>query len=155
GVEVKLSTRVTQVGPEGVALGDVLLPAHTVLWAAGVQASPLGKTLGVPLDKAGRVPINTDLTVPWHDHVYVIGDMAAFPLGNGETLPGLAPVAMQQARQVARNIAATQAGRPRKPFVYWDKGIMATIGRSAGIAQTKHLRLSGFLGWLAWLFIHI
>jgi NADH dehydrogenase len=155
GVEVKLSTRVTNVTPQGVQLGDALLPAHTVMWAAGVQPSPLGKTLNVPLDKMGRVIVNDDCTVPGHDHVYVIGDLASFKLPNGETLPGLAPVAMQQARHTAHNISHTLAGNGRTPFHYVDKGIMATIGRSAGIAQTGPLKLSGFIGWLAWLFIHI
>jgi NADH dehydrogenase len=155
GVEVKLDTRVTQVSEKGVQLGDAMLPAHTVMWAAGVQANPLGRTLGVPVDKLGRVFVNEDLTVPGHAEAYVIGDLAAFKLPDGDTLPGLAPVAMQQARHAARNIAATREGKRRTPFAYFDKGIMATIGRSAGIAQTKGLRLSGFIGWLAWLFIHI
>jgi NADH dehydrogenase len=155
GVEVKLATRVTEVSAQGVKLGDAMLPAHTVMWAAGVQASPLAKTLNVALDKMGRVVVNDDNTVPGHDHVYVIGDLACFKLPNGETLPGLAPVAMQQARHVAENVRHTLAGNGRTPFHYLDKGIMATIGRSAGIAQTGALKLSGFIGWLAWLFIHI
>jgi NADH dehydrogenase len=155
GVEVKLSTRVTHVGREGVSLGEAFLPAHTMLWAAGVQASPLGKTLGVELDRAGRVVVNEDLTVPGHDHVYVIGDLACFKLKGGDTLPGLAPVAMQQARQVAKNVGLTLNGDGREAFEYFDKGIMATIGRSAGIAQTGSLKLWGFVGWLAWLFIHL
>jgi NADH dehydrogenase len=155
GVEVKLDTRVTEVNAQGVRLGEALLPAHTVMWAAGVQANPLGRALGVPVDRAGRVFVNEDLTVPGHPEAYVIGDLAAFKEPSGAFLPGLAPVAMQQARHAARNIEATREGRPRTRFEYFDKGIMATIGRSAGIAQTKGLKLSGFIGWLAWLFIHI
>ncbi len=155
GVEVKLSTRVTNVSADGVRLGEAMLPARTVLWAAGVEASTLGKTLGVPLDKSGRVHVNDDLTIPGFPEAYCIGDLASFAMPSGEVLPGLAPVAMQQARRAAENIIATTKQLPRKPFVYFDMGMMATIGRSQGIAQTKHLQLSGFIGWLAWLFVHI
>ncbi|GMU61034.1 MAG: putative NADH dehydrogenase (NDH) [Myxococcaceae bacterium] len=155
GVEVRLSTRVTEVRSDGVKLGDTFLPARTVLWAAGVQGPPLARALGVELDRAGRVKVQGDLTIPGHPEAYVIGDLAAFEVEGGGTLPGLAPVALQQGRHAADNVLASLAGKPRAPFRYLDKGIMATVGRAAGIAQTGRLRLSGFLGWLAWLFIHI
>jgi NADH dehydrogenase len=156
GVDVRLSTRVTQVDAQGVVLGGTeRLPARTVLWAAGVEASPLAKSLGVPLDRAGRVHVQDDLTLPGHPDVYVIGDLASFQYPSGQTLPGLAPVAMQQGEHAVVNVMRTLRGEPRKPFVYFDKGTMATIGRAAGIAQLGKLQLSGVLGWLGWLFIHI
>ncbi len=156
GVDVRLNTRVTHVDDSGVKLGDgAHLPARTVLWAAGVEASPLAKSLGVPLDRAGRVVVNPDLTLPGHPEAYCIGDLASFQLPDGHTLPGLAPVAIQQGKHVAENVIAARWGKEKKPFVYFDKGTMATIGRAAGIAQTGKLQLSGMLGWLGWLFIHI
>ncbi|MEW5740906.1 MAG: NAD(P)/FAD-dependent oxidoreductase [Myxococcota bacterium] len=155
GVEVRLSTRVTEVRSDGVKLGETFLPAHTVLWAAGVQGPPLARALGAELDRSGRVKVQSDLTIPGHPDAYVIGDLASFEVEGGGTLPGLAPVAIQQGRHAADNILATLEGKPRRPFRYLDKGIMATVGRAAGIAQTGRLKLSGFIGWLAWLFIHI
>jgi len=155
GVEVRLNTRVTNVDQAGVLIGAEALPARTVLWAAGVEASPLAKSLGVPLDKLGRVIVNDDLTIPGHPDAFCIGDLASFRLPGGETLPGLAPVAIQQGKHVGDNVAAAARGKPKKPFVYFDKGTMATIGRAAGIAQTGRLELWGLLGWLGWLFIHI
>lgn len=155
GVDVRLSTRVTEVRPEGVMLGDTFLPARTVLWAAGVQAPPLARALGVEVDRLGRVKVQPDLTVPGHPDVYVVGDLASFEVEGGETLPGLAPVANQQGAHAAANIVATLRGKPRRPFRYLDKGIMATVGRAVGIAQAGRLKLSGFVGWLAWLFIHV
>jgi NADH dehydrogenase len=154
-VDVRLNTRVTDVNADGVALGDTLLQAKTVLWAAGVAAAPLAKTLGVPLDRAGRILVQSDLSIAGHPDAYVIGDLAAFTQSDGSMLPGLAPVAIQQGKHVARVILDTLAGRPRKPFKYFDKGVMATVGRASGIAQTGKLKLWGFIGWLAWLFIHI
>src|SRR5262249_2180894 len=147
GVEVRLDARVTGIDPTGVQLGSEHLPSRTVLWAAGVEASPLAKSLGVPLDRAGRVLVNEDLTIPGHPEAYCSGNVATFQLPGGQVLPGLAPVAMQQGRHAAKNIIATRAGRPRTPFVYFDKGIMATIGRAAGIAKTGKLELWGLLGW--------
>ena len=156
GVEVRLDTRVTHLDETGVKLHpDEQLPSRTVLWAAGVEASPLAKSLDVPLDRGGRVIVNDDLSIPGHPDAYCIGDLACFQLPNGHTLPGLAPVAIQQGKHVAENVIAARWGRPKKPFVYFDKGTMATIGRAAGIAQTGKLELSGMLGWLGWLFIHI
>ncbi len=155
GVEVRLATRVTDVGPHGVRLGDEPVAARTVLWAAGVSGAPLAKTLGVPLDRTGRVTVEADLSVPGHPTAFVVGDLASVALPDGATLPGLAPVAIQQGEHAADNVLAAAAGRPTAPFRYLDKGIMATVGRASGIAQSGRLRLSGFLGWLAWLFIHI
>ncbi|MEW6432837.1 MAG: NAD(P)/FAD-dependent oxidoreductase [Myxococcota bacterium] len=155
GVEVRLSTRVTEVRADGVKLGDAFLPARTVLWAAGVQGPPLARALGVELDRAGRVKVQADLTIPGHPDAYVVGDLASFEVEGGGTLPGLAPVASQQGQHAADNVLAGLEGRARQPFRYVDKGIMATVGRAAGIAQTGRLKLSGFPGWLAWLFIHI
>ncbi len=155
GVDVRLHTRVTKVDATGVTIGDTFLPSRTVLWAAGVEASPLAKSLGVRLDRLGRVVVNDDLTIPGHADAYCIGDLASFQLPDGHTLPGLAPVAIQQGKHVGENVAAALRGKPPRPFVYFDKGIMATIGRAAGIAQTGKLELWGLLGWLGWLFIHI
>jgi NADH dehydrogenase len=155
GVEVRLDTRVTSLDERGVQLDGGRLESRTVLWAAGVEASPLAKTLGVRLDRAGRVVVNDDLSIPGHPEAYCIGDLACFQRPDGQVLPGLAPVAIQQGKHVADNIAAAHTGRSKKPFVYFDKGIMATIGRAAGLAQSGRLELWGWLGWLGWLFIHI
>lgn len=155
GVDVRLDTKVLDVSASGVTLHEGFLPARTVLWAAGVEAPALTKTLGVPLDRAGRVLVKDDLTIDGHPEAYVIGDLASFALPQGGTLPGLAPVAMQQGRHAARNIMATIAQKPRLPFHYFDKGTMATVGRASGIAQAGRIEVWGFLGWLAWLFIHL
>lgn len=154
-IEVRLSTRVTNVDAHGVSLDETLLPAKTVLWAAGVAASPLAASLGVPLDRTGRIVVQSDLSIAGHPEVYVIGDLAAFTQPDGTVLPGLAPVAIQQGKHVARVILDAMQSKPRKPFKYFDKGVMATVGRASGIAQTGKIKLWGFLGWLAWLFIHI
>lgn len=155
GVEVRLSTRVTQVDAAGVNLGAERIAAHTVLWAAGVAAAPLTKTLGVELDRAGRVKVNSDLSIPGFSTAYVVGDLACVTQADGSTVPGLAPAAIQQGEHAADNVMAASLGHPTEPFSYVDKGIMATVGRASGIAQSGPLRLSGFIGWCAWLFIHI
>ena len=155
GVDVRLDTRVTGIDAQGVTLGQERISAATVLWGAGVQASPLSKSLGVELDRSGRVKVKSDLTVPGHPSAYVVGDLACFTRADGTTVPGLAPAAIQQGEHAADNILAAVAGHPTQPFEYLDKGIMATVGRASGIAQSGALRLSGFLGWCAWLFIHI
>jgi NADH dehydrogenase len=126
-----------------------------VLWAAGVAASPLGKKLGVPTDRAGRVLVNPDLSIPGHPEVFVIGDLAALKDENGKWLPGVAPTAIQQGKATARNIARDLEQQPRRNFRYLDKGSLATIGRAAGIAQFGKAHISGFVAWLAWLFVHI
>ena len=155
GVEVLLGQAVTGVDARGIQLGEQRIPARTVLWAAGVAASPLGRTLGVPLDPAGRVRVGPDLAVPGHPEAFVIGDLAAFGTGLDRPLPGTAPVAIQEGRAAARAILATLRGQPRAPFRFRDKGSMATIGRGRAIAQIGRLRLTGFIAWLAWLFIHL
>ncbi len=155
GVQIWTSSRVTGVSAEGVQLGTEALRAATVLWAAGVAPSSLGKTLGVPLDRVGRVVVEADLSVKGFPYLFVIGDQACSTGEDGQALPGLAPVAIQQGRWAARNILADLAGRPRKPFKYYDKGQMATIGRMKAVAQTKTLQFAGLLAWLAWLVVHI
>jgi len=155
GVEVRLGQGVTGVDPLGVDVGDERIPARTVLWAAGVAASPLGAALGVPTDSSGRVKVEPDLSLPGHGEVFVVGDLASFTHGLKAPLPGVAPVAIQQGRFAARAIRATLEKRPRGRFRYRDKGSMATIGRGAAIAQLGPLRFAGFLAWLLWLFVHL
>jgi len=155
GVEVHTSTMVTGIEPAAVLTRDTRLPAAVILWAAGVSASPLGKKLGAPTDRAGRVLVNPDLSIPDYPEVFVIGDLAALKDQHGALLPGVAPVAIQQGAATARNIARDLQRQPRRDFHYVDKGSLATIGRSAGIAQFGKLHISGLIAWLAWLFIHI
>ncbi|MBY0371039.1 FAD-dependent oxidoreductase [bacterium] len=155
GVQIWTSSRVTEVSAEGVRLGGEQVRAATVLWAAGVQPSSLGKTLGLPLDKVGRVPVETDLSLAGYPRVFVIGDQAACAGKDGAMLPGLAPVAIQQGRWAASNLLADLAGKPRQPFRYLDKGQMATIGRKKAVAQTGKIQFTGFTAWMAWLFVHI
>ncbi len=155
GVDVLTSTMVTEVGPGHVKLGDTVLPAAVVLWAAGVAASPLGRLLLTKTDRAGRVVVQPDLSIAGHPEVFVIGDLAAAVDETGKPLPGTAPVAMQQGRWVGRNVANDLKHRPRERFHYRDRGILATIGRAAAVAQFGRLHISGFLAWIAWLFIHI
>ena len=155
GVAVRLNSAVTGVGPGEIRLGEEVIHATVVLWAAGVAASPLGRALGGPVDRAGRVLVETDLSLPGHPEVFVIGDLASLKHADGKQLPGVAPVAMQQGRWVARQIAADLAGNARTPFHYLDKGSLATIGRAAAVAQFGKIHISGFLAWLSWLFVHI
>jgi NADH dehydrogenase len=157
GVEVLAKTRVTGIDADGVNCGDLRIDASTVLWAAGVRASPLVATLGVPLDRQGRVVVEQDCSVPGHPEAFVIGDAALFvPKGEQQPLPGVSPVAIQQGRFVARHIARVVNGEPAPDaFRYFDKGVMATIGRSRAVARIGRLRLSGFVAWFAWLLLHI
>ena len=155
GVEVRTSALVTQVEPGSVHIGESKLPATVILWAAGVAASPLGKKLGAPVDRAGRVLVNPDLSIPGHPEVFVVGDLAALKDENGKWLPGVAPVAMQEGKATAHNIGNELRGEPRKNFHYWNKGSLATIGRAAAVADFGKIHVSGFLAWLSWLFIHI
>jgi NADH dehydrogenase len=155
GVEVRTSAMVTGIEPAAVRLGETRLPAPVILWAAGVAASPLGQRLGVPVDRAGRVFVRSDLSIPGHPEVFVIGDLMSLKDEAGKLLPGIAPVAMQQGRATARNIGRDLAGRARENFHYLDKGSLATIGRAAGVAQFGKIHISGFIAWLSWLFIHI
>lgn len=155
GVEVHTSTMVTGVEPAAVRLGATSLPAAVILWAAGVAASPLAKRLGAPLDRAGRVLVNPDLSIPGHSEVFVIGDLAALKDEKGQMVPGVAPAAIQQGKATARNIARDLQGKPRQNFHYLNKGSLATIGRAAAIAQFGKIHISGFIAWLSWLFVHI
>ena len=178
GVEVRTSATVTQIEPGAIHVGDTRLNAAVILWAAGVAASQLGKKLGASVDRAGRVLVQPDLSLPGHPEVFVIGDLAALKDENGKMLPGVAPVAIQQGHFVAKLIRSElQAGTPsfsrtlreepalslskggdfgsRPPFHYWDKGSLATIGRAAAVAEFGKIHISGFLAWLAWLFVHI
>jgi NADH dehydrogenase len=155
GVELLTNTRVTDVDALGVSLGTERIPARTVIWAAGVQASPLARSLGVPLDPAGRVLVTPRLTIPNHDDVFVIGDLAALDQ-DGRRIPGVSPAAIQMARHAARNIVRAARGEPPLPFRYVDKGSFATIGRGAAVGDVfGKLQLSGFPAWVAWLLIHI
>jgi NADH dehydrogenase len=155
GVEVRTSQMVTRVEPGAVWTGDQKISAAVILWAAGVAASPLGRKLGVAVDRAGRVLVRPDLSIPDYKDVFVIGDLAALHDENGKMLPGVAPVAIQQGDWVAKNIARDLEHQPRRDFHYFDKGSLATIGRAAAVAQFGKLELSGYFAWLAWLFIHI
>ena len=155
GVEVRLGTFVTGVRNGRVDVGNVAIDAATILWAAGVSASSLGATLGVPTDRAGRVLVQPDLTVPGHPEIFVIGDLAALIGPGGKALPGVAQVAIQMGRHAVKNIIRALEHQPYRAFVYKDLGNMATIGRASAIADFGRLRLSGWFAWLAWLFVHI
>ena len=155
GVDVREKTPVTRIEEGRVWLGDEMVEAGTILWTAGVTASPLGASLGVPRDRAGRVLVEPDLSVPGHPEAFVIGDMAGLADDKGKQYPGVSQVAMQQAAHAARMIGRSMARKPRRPFRYKDLGNMATIGRNAAIADLGWLRLAGFPAWLLWLFIHI
>jgi len=155
GVDVRESALVTHIDAAGVRIGaDETVAARTVLWAAGVAASPLGRTLGVEVDRAGRVPVEADLSLRAHPEIFVVGDMCAFQQ-DGRALPGVAPAAMQAGEHAARNIARRARGETTLPFRYVDKGSLATIGRAAAVAEVGSLRLSGWVAWVAWLTIHV
>ncbi len=156
GVEVITSSPVTAVDDRGVTHGGTRLDSRTVIWAAGVAASPLGKALGagVKLDRAGRVIVNQDLSVAGAEGVFVIGDLASIS-SDGKPVPGLSPAAMQEGRHAAKNIMRTIRGEPTSPFHYRDKGTLATIGKAAAVADIAGLHLSGLIAWLMWLFVHI
>lgn len=156
GVQVRLGTSVTAIDGEGVMLDGAPYAARTVLWAAGVAASPLGRKLGAPLDRAGRVLVEPDLSLPGHPNVFVIGDLAAVTQANGKPVPGVAPAAKQMGHYVATLLKARWRGeRTAKPFAYRDDGALATIGRMAAVAQFGRLKLSGILAWWVWLIAHI
>lgn len=154
GVEVRTDTLATEIDDSGVYLGDEHIAAKTVLWGAGVAASPLGKSLGVPLDRAGRVLVERDLSVPGHPNIFVVGDLASFTQ-DGKPVFGVAPSALQAGRSVAANIQRALDGKPCKPFHYRDKGSLSTIGRARAVADVAGLKLWGFLAWAAWLAVHI
>lgn len=155
GVEVHLKTLVTDLREGNVKVGDKWIDCDVAIWATGVAASHLGKDLGVSTDKAGRVFVNKDLSIPSDKNIFVIGDMASINQENGKPVPGVAPAAMQMADAATANILNDITGKPRKDFKYWDKGSMATIGRNRGIVEAGRFKLTGFLAWLAWLFVHV
>src|SRR4029079_355110 len=155
GVSVWAGSPVPRLQPRLVRVRADQIQAGTILWAAGVAASPLGKSLGAPVDRVGRVLVNPDLTVPGRPDIVVAGDLAALKGKDGAWLPGVAQVAMQQARHASKNILEMIAGRPLQPFAYFNFGNMATIGRNSAVADFGWLRLKGYLAWLAWLFVHL
>ena len=155
GVTVRTNSIVTNVSPGVVSIGSESIRAETVLWAAGVAASPLGAALGAPLDRAGRVKVLPDLTIPGTPNVFVIGDLATLAGDDGRPLPGVAQVAIQMGKHAVHNILRAIEHQPLRPFHYHDLGNMATIGRASAIADFGRFRLSGLLAWLAWLFVHI
>jgi len=154
GVEVRVNARVTGIDGESVHIGEERIATRTALWAAGVAASPIAKSLGVPLDSAGRVEVTPELTLAGRNEVYVIGDLASLKQ-DGKLLPGVAPAAMQEGRHAAANIQRAIRGEPLVPFVYKDKGSLAVIGRGAGVAAFPKSNWSGFVAWWAWLLVHI
>ena len=155
GVKVRLGEAVTRIADGRVETSRGAIEADTILWAAGVAASPLGATLGVPLDRAGRVLVEPDLTIPGHKDVFVIGDLASLKDASGRPLPGVAQVAMQMGAHAAVNILRAIEGQPLRPFHYHNLGDMATIGRASAVANLPWIRLTGYPAWLAWLFIHL
>ncbi|MEP6801044.1 MAG: NAD(P)/FAD-dependent oxidoreductase [Acidobacteriota bacterium] len=155
GVEIRTGQAVQSIAENEVRFAGDSLKAGTVLWAAGVAASPLAATLGVPLDRAGRVLVLPDLTIPGRPEVFVIGDLAAFLHQGGSLLPGTSPVAIQQGRHASKNILLARSGRPLQPFRFRDKGSLAVIGRAQAVAEIAGIRLSGLAAWMVWCFVHI
>ena len=154
-VEVLTSSPVTSVGATNVEAGSVRIETATIIWAAGVAATALMKSLGAPLDRSGRAIVERDLTIPGHREVFVIGDCATVAQPDGSRVPGVAPAAMQQGRHAARNIIRAMRAQPHERFVYRDKGNLATIGRASAVAEFGRLRFAGFPAWLLWLLVHI
>ena len=154
GVEVRTGARVTEIDAGGARIGDQRVASRTVVWAAGVAASPIGRALGVPVDRAGRVAVEPDLSVPGHSEVFVVGDLMHLEQ-DGAAVPGIAPAAIQSGKHAAKNIARRVAGRPVLPFRYFDKGSLATIGRAAAVADLGRLHFAGFFAWWLWWLIHI
>jgi NADH dehydrogenase len=155
GVEVRTGVYATDLSEAGLRIGAEFIPCRVKIWAAGNTASFIGKTLGVPVDRVGRVIVNDDLTIPGHPEVQVIGDLANYSHRGGKPLPGVSPVAMQQGRHAANNILAILDGRKPQKFWYWDKGSMATIGRNKAVADLNIVHFSGLPAWIVWLFIHV
>lgn len=155
GVDVRVGVHAKNLTEAGLEIGDEFIPCRVKIWAAGNTASFVGKTIGVPVDKSGRVIVNDDLTIPGHSEVQVIGDLANFAHQGDKPLPGVSPVAMQQGRHAARNILGMIDGRKPQRFRYWNKGSMATIGRNKAVADLNYVHLSGLPAWMVWLFVHI
>ena len=154
GVQVRVGSFVTGVDAEGVRIGSETIRARTAFWAAGNLASPLGSFMGVPLDRAGRISVNADLSVPGTPNVFIVGDLATLTQ-DGRMIPGVGPAAIQEGRAAARNILRDLKRQPRKPFRYWNKGDLAVIGRSRAIADLGWIQFSGWFAWVFWLFVHI
>jgi NADH dehydrogenase len=154
GVEVRTGSVVTEMDADGVMIGDERISAGTILWAAGVAASSIAKSLGVPLDRAGRVTVEPTLTLATDSNIFAVGDICVF-MQDGKPLPGVAQVAMQQGTRAGRNIRRAVAGQSLEAFKYKDYGIMATIGRGAAVGDVFGLKISGFFAWLFWIFLHI
>jgi NADH dehydrogenase len=155
GVDVRFNTPVTDIKDGVVTAGGTEIKAATVIWAAGVKSSPLGATLGAETDRAGRVIVQPDLTIPGHPEVFVIGDMSSLMGPNGRPYPGVAQVAKQEGAHVAKNIRRAMAGKEMEPFQYIDLGNMATIGRNAAVADIRGINLTGFIAWLVWAVVHV
>ncbi|MDQ6810175.1 MAG: NAD(P)/FAD-dependent oxidoreductase [Verrucomicrobiota bacterium] len=155
GVEIRTGVHATDLTDAGLKVGDEFIPCRVKIWAAGNTASFVGKSLGVPVDRSGRVVVNDDLTIPEHPEVQVIGDLANFPHQTGKPLPGVSPVAMQQGRHAAHNILEMIDGRKPQRFRYWDKGNLATIGRNKAVADLHFIHLSGLIAWFVWAFVHV
>jgi NADH dehydrogenase len=155
GVEIRKGAAVTHLVEGAVRIGGERIMAGTAIWAAGVAASPLGRSLGAPLDRQGRVRVQPDLSVPGHPDVFVVGDLAAVTGADGRPLPGVAPVAIQQGQHAARNLERLRRGDPTVPFRYRNPGNLATIGRASAVADFGWLRLRGWIAWVTWLFVHI
>jgi NADH:quinone reductase (non-electrogenic) len=153
-VDVRTGALVTHVARGVVDIGDERIEAATIVWAAGNEASPLGHSLGVPQDRAGRVLVQPDLSIPGHPEVFVVGDQAVM-ISDGKPVPGVAPAAIQSGRAAARNVRRLIEGHATRPFHYLDKGDLATIGRYKAVARFGRLHVSGPLAWWMWLFIHI
>ncbi len=154
-VEVRLNCTVTSIDPENVVIGSEAVRSATVIWAAGVEASPLARSIGADVDQKGRVLVEPDLSVPGHPEIFVVGDLSAFVHQTGEPLPGLAPVAVQQGRHAALNIIRSYKGLQSRPFHYVDRGVLATIGRGAAVAQVGRLKFWGLPAWIVWVLVHI
>jgi NADH dehydrogenase len=155
GVQVWTSSPVSNVDADGVQIGRERIEAATVLWAAGVQASDIGNRMGLETDRSGRIMVEPDLSLPGHPEVFIGGDQACFTHQTGSPLPGMAPVALQQGKYIGRTIFGDIRGKVRKPFKYFDKGQMATIGRNKAIVEFKSLKFDGALAWFTWILVHI
>jgi len=157
GVEVKLGNFVEDLGEDFVQVAGEKIPCANIVWGAGVQASPVAKSLGTQLGPGGRIPVESDLSIPDHENVFAAGDIVSIKDANGTLVPGVAPAAMQMGKHIAKqiNYEIRHGGKNREPFAYWDKGSMATIGRSAAVAEAGGFKMRGIIAWFAWLFIHL
>jgi len=155
GVEVRTNAKVDAIDSEGVTMGSERIAARTVFWAAGVQAERLQIIPSIETDRASRIKVRPDYSIPGYSNVFAIGDMASLEMAPGHLVPGVAPAAMQAGEHAARMILGDLAGEARRPFVYNDKGTMATIGKSRAVGQIGRMKLTGRIAWFAWLLIHV